>query len=497
VTTRELAREGVRRVAREFDADHVVSGTLMRIDDRLRVTCSLVDGRRATQSLAETLEGALRELPDIERQIVNAIAVELRLAVPRRSEGAPAPSASAEQLLLARSYLQRQDSEASIDGAIRLLEALGGQGDAGVEVWAELSRAYRHKHHHTRERVWLERAMSAAERSMAEAPGSAEALVAVAHGHLLLGRHEEAESEFRLAAERRPELKEPHSGLATLHVQRGDLDAAEAESRRAIAIRPGDWNDHNRLGEVLYRKGRYADAIEAWQQAARLTPDNPTPYFNMGAALFQLGRRDEAEQSFRASLERQPSSGALAGLGTVLFARNDFAGALDAFERATTLSPNNPVFWGNLAGVLRWMPGEEGRSRHAVDRAVALAREQLTLNPRRVDLMADLADWLAAAGEFDQARQWIARALDLDPGNGHNLVHAVSIHEAAGDRVRALEALEQALARGISWEEVAAARDLESLRLSPEGMQLRARSAPRADLGGSSPEQAPRPEVQS
>jgi len=149
-------------VAREFDADHVVSGTLLRIDDRMRVTCSLVDGRKASQALAETLEGALRELPDIERQIVNAIAVELRLAVPRRQESTPADPISGENFLQARTYLRRADSEASVDGAIRLLEPLSQQPDATAEVWAELSRAYRQKHHLTRDRTWVERAVNAA-----------------------------------------------------------------------------------------------------------------------------------------------------------------------------------------------------------------------------------------------------------------------------------------------------------------------------------------------
>ncbi len=498
LSTRGLAREGLQRVAREFDVDHVLSGTLQQVGEQLRLSCALIDARRGTQVMAERFEGPLRDLAAIEARLVSATIAALGLVPPSRREstGAPDPVAH-ERLLQARGYLQRFDSEAAVDGAVRLLEGLASGGAGDAEAWAELARAYRAKYRHAREADWLRRAQSAAEQAMARDPESPAAWSELGQVHAMQGRHDEAERELRAAIARRPEDTRARSGLVDLLRDRGELDAAEAECRRAIAMRPDVWVLHHQLGGLLAARGLTREAIEEWRHVVRLTPDNARAWSNIGAAWFMAGELDEAEAAYRASLERQRTGAALTGLGTVLFYRDRLAEAAELFERAVGLNDRDPMLWGNLGAALRWQPGAEVRAREALDQAVALAHEHLQRHPRDAAMMSDLASWLASRGELDEALAWVERAIAADGGNAHHHAHAVTVRELRGERAEALDALDRALERGAGWTEFDRDRDLVRLRATAEYAARRSRSTPGEPRGAAPPADPRRPEAES
>jgi superkiller protein 3 len=304
--------------------------------------------------------------------------------------------------------------------------------------------------------------------------------------HVLLGRHQEAEQEFRAAGAARPDLVAPRSGLVALLKSQGRIAAAEAECRSAIAVRPDAWSFYNQLGAILFDQGRYEEAIEAFEHVVRLMPDDARALANIGASWFRLGRLDDAERAYRLSLDRHRTATALTGLGTVLFYRDEMPAAVDAFERAAGLRENDPVMWGNLGAALRWLPDAGVESRAAFDRAIALARERLELNPLDTALMGDLGSWLGQCGDLDAAREWIGRALESDPRSAHNHAHAVTVHELRGERAEALRSLERAVSLGYRWAEFDRDRDLVRLRATGDYRALRERLAREEERSASS-----------
>jgi serine/threonine-protein kinase len=495
ISTRELASAGLRTVAREFGVEYVLSATVQRLGEQVRLAVALVDARQAAQVYAESLEASRANLHELEAAIVRGVAAALRLPPPPADVAAPVSSPVAhERFLQARGYLQRSDSEAAVDGAVRLLEPLSRGDHADARVWAELARAYRHKFERSRERAWLDKALHAAGHAAAQDPGAPEAVTELARLHVLLGRQGEAEREFADVIARRPEFVGARTGLADLLRREGRLREAEAVSRQAVAMRPDQWVTFNQLGYILFEQGRYDEASEAWQQVVRLTPDNPSAHRNLGGAAFRMGRLADAEQAYRRSLEHQRTGAAFAGLAAVLFARGDMAGSADAAERAVGLDAGVPLLWGNLGLALRWLPLAEGRARAAFDRAVALAREQLAVNPHDVALRADLAVWLACRGDLDEARERIVQALAEDPRNAETLAHAAGIFELRGERAEALRRIEEAIGLGYGWADFEADRDLERLRASEEYVDLKAKLGPERGQGASSTANPERPE---
>jgi Flp pilus assembly protein TadD len=53
------------------------------------------------------------------------------------------------------------------------------------------------------------------------------------------------------------------------------------------------------------------------------------------------GRLDEAEEQFHLSLKTQPNDSGYCGLGEIYLRRGDTGSAERAFQRATSLNPNN------------------------------------------------------------------------------------------------------------------------------------------------------------
>ena len=143
------------------------------------------------------------------------------------------------------------------------------------------------------------------------------------------------------------------------------------------------------------------------------------------------------------------NAGATVGLWGVLFTLNDYAGAVDAGERAVSLLPDNYDARFGLAEA-RWWAGDRDQARRDYGEALALARENLRLG-RTPDILVSMAGAFSASNQPDSARAYlgeIERLLDprhADVGDAYAIGVAYTI---VGDQDRALVWLGSALSRG-------------------------------------------------
>ena len=70
------------------------------------------------------------------------------------------------------------------------------------------------------------------------------------------------------------------------------------------------------------------------------------------------------------------------------------------------------------------------------------------MEPDNVELIAALADGYAMLGSEREARELIARAIELAPANGDIAGRAAEVYEMLGDREAALRQIEAALIAG-------------------------------------------------
>ena len=73
------ARKPLPEIARELGVDGVIEGTVTREGERVRITAQLVDGRTDQQLWAERYERPLRGVLDLQGEVAQAVAQQIRL----------------------------------------------------------------------------------------------------------------------------------------------------------------------------------------------------------------------------------------------------------------------------------------------------------------------------------------------------------------------------------------------------------------------------------
>jgi tetratricopeptide (TPR) repeat protein len=458
----------------------LLRGHVRREGSGLRVTYSLVDPFRSLRVGGAVVDGSAFHLFDLEDQVVasalRTLGVQSSSTSTRQSR--PPHPAARERYLQALAYLRRPDNEASVDGAIGLLEQLAESQPDSAIVHAALCRAYLFKHARSKQRIWEGRAATACERAYSLDPKAPEVQLALGAMRFQSGQHQAAREAFNEALRLDPEDYESMLGLTRTHAASGRMAEARMVCERAIALRPTDWRGHHQMGRLCLQAGEFDRAIEPYRRAIELTPDNALSRLHYGTVLYRLDRFDEAADAYRQSLAIQPNAEAYQNLGTVLYFLERYDEAIPFLRKATELMPSDPVPWGNLGNACRWLPGFETETEQALDRAIGLMRERLERDPSQAESWALLAGWLVNRGKRDEARSAIECALTRAPEDVHCMVRAGHVYHVLGDRACALHWFREARRAGFGPEELRRSPDLKGLLSDREFVRILEQAPP-------------------
>jgi len=474
LTSSEASREPAlaREQARATGARYLLGGSVRRRGDRVRLAYALTDVVSGAAVAGETIDGKVDELFALEDRLVRSVLAALDARDGRsRTGGGLQDAGSHESFIAAIASLQQSDL-ASVDSAIARLEDLRDRNPDSASVHSALGRAYGRKYALRSGREWEVKAAEACQRALSLDPHAPEAFATLGDLNVSTGRIDDAIQSFERAIALRPEYAEAWSGVSRAYLRASRFEDAEEASRRAIALRPNDWMGYNRLGMVFFRQGRFANAAEPWRMVTTLAPENSVGHLNLAGAFFHCDRWDEAASSYRRSLEIKPTAEAWAGLGSVLYYRQCHPEALEAFENALRLSPQDARLWGSLAGACDFVPGHEARAAEALDRAIALMLDRLEIDPNSAEDWALLGRWRADRKQAEPARQAIQRALALAPEDPAIMGEAVIGYHLLGDRPNALRWLREAVARGMGVEVLQRNPALATLRNDPDYVRI-------------------------
>jgi serine/threonine protein kinase/Tfp pilus assembly protein PilF len=250
---------------------------------------------------------------------------------------------------------------------------------------------------------------------------------------------EMARQMFTRAIEIDPQYALGHSGLADcasllymfFEATPANLEQAGRASERAIELDPSLAEGYVSRGVAKSLRRDFAGAVTDFETALSLNPRSfEAYYFYARACLVQGQLRKSA----------------------------------DLFERASQMRPDDyqsPL----LAGPIYIALGEREKGEEVYRRGLAIAEQQLAINPDDARAL-----YLGAAGWIDldepqKARDWLARSLAIDPNDPATLFNVACRYARLGERHAALTALEQAIDNGYAYREwIENDPDLESIR---------------------------------
>jgi len=110
----------------------------------------------------------------------------------------------------------------------------------------------------------------------------------------LLGRTEEAASEYRLAVKYAPDLAEAHVNLAQIYLGTGFKRDALAEAEKAVDLASDKPEMHFMLGRALEENGRPDEALAQFDESIRLDRGFTVAYIGAANVLLAGGKPDSA-----------------------------------------------------------------------------------------------------------------------------------------------------------------------------------------------------------
>ncbi len=164
------------------------------------------------------------------------------------------------------------------------------------------------------------------------------------------------------------------------------------------------------LATALQGQGRYDEALRAFEKAVELRADDASLWVKLGAALEQAKRSSEALLCFQRALNFDPRNLEAAYRSAPLLHQSGrLEEALAHFNLCNELRPHHPLTLGMRSCVWRDLKRYEEYLADALD-AHALA-------PQSLDLCINAGNALVLVDRFEDALQWLDRALARDPSS--------------------------------------------------------------------------------
>jgi TolB-like protein/tetratricopeptide (TPR) repeat protein len=452
-------------IASTLRVEHILSGSVRRVGQAIRVTVVLDDAESGELLWTDTFDRTLDDILGVQAEIARSVASAVVPVLSPESEVliASMPTSSPEAFnfyLRGLDYLRRPPESSTLASATGLFDRAISIDPRFAQAFAGKCEASLGSYEFTKNPEHFEDAESSCHRALTLNNGLWEVHLALGNLYRMNGLYERAASELEVAIAQQPDAAGPYLTLASIYAAQDRPAEAESMFRRAEAVESGYWRVHNEIGHFYYDQSKYDQAIRRYQRVVELAPDNGIGYDNLGNTHLALGNLDEALQAFNAS--PLPSRWTYTNRGLVYYYKGDFEKAAADQQRAIDLAPDNHRTWGRLADAARFIPGKNEQAGNAYRKAIELAELEYTINPSSWDNAIRLAAYCAHEGERQKAQQMLDHALEQ---NAEDAVYyfAAIVALRLGEREQALAYLREAVERGFSTTLILKDPDLVAL----------------------------------
>lgn len=313
-------QEDVWKAVRDLQLRYVLTGSVRRAKDRIRVTAELTDAADRTQLWSETYQRQLDDLLAVQEDIAEAIVIafggEFLRAEWRRASLRPTDSPDAWALVQKAKAQNLPINRAATDAALQLarkaIEIDPGYAGAHACLASTLMQGVING---LSERPDEDRAAALAAVERAAELSADDPTVLRTLGNVLsnCGEHEKAVRALRRAVEIAPFDFHSWGRLGRTLVYGGDaaeLREGQAVLDRILAAAPNHpmvpyW--HYFKANACVREDRSEDAVRFARKSVEAQPGYAGAWVTLANALGRLGRSDEARQAMNRALRANPA----------------------------------------------------------------------------------------------------------------------------------------------------------------------------------------------
>jgi adenylate cyclase len=240
------------------------------------------------------------------------------------------------------------------------------------------------------------------------------------------------------------------------------------------------------LANLCYSFGQPgADGLAEAERALALDPDIAEAHCVIARHLFENDRIEEADREIDIGLKLDPESWEVnREAARILYRQGRMAEAARHFQKAVSIIETDFHAWGMLSSAFQSLGNHEG-VRESAANMVSQSQRVLAEDPSNSAALGIGAGGLAILGETERAREWIERALLIDPDNlnmRYNFACVTALYLC--DPEAAMDLLEPVF-EGITislYRNVLSDPDLDSLRELPRFQKMMDATAKRLGI---------------
>lgn len=257
------------------------------------------------------------------------------------------------------------------------------------------------------------------EKALALSPRDPEVLARVADAYVQSADYARAADCYAKLLKMRPDNARVLNQLWEMYARSDQKDKAIATLEALIKRDPVNFEYYNALGDLYFQTEKTDKAIENYQVSLKLNPDQLDLYLRIADGQMQLKKFDDAKETLDAAAKRFPTRYQVPYvLGLWHMFQKDFTNAVTAFQQAETLAQNDPDKV-TLNSRFYTTFGSAYERAGDSDRAIALLRKAIELDPNNHNACNDLGYMLADQGtNLDESLVLIQKAVQMEPDNG-------------------------------------------------------------------------------
>ena len=376
----------VSEMAKNLNVGHLVEGSVVRSENRIRISAKLIEAKSNRLLWSETFERTMSDVlslhDDVAARITDSLTQRLK--------------SSSDVGLTKRPSIKPSAYEAYLKG-----------------------RFYRNKITES----GFKKAIEHFKRAIALEPGFAPAHAGLAMCYCLLGGHgmelvrphvgmprakKAAEQALRL----NDSMAEPYAFMGIVRLKyEWDWKGAEVAFKKAIKLAPNLFQARLFYSLFLEAMGRHDEAIRQAEYARFINPLSREAIVNLGWQYLQAGKPDRAQVQFESALELEPNFwGALWGQGHYYLRQGLVEKAIESFRRAVASGGGHALPLSAL-GHAYAVSGRRSDALKVLDRLKAIERKTYVSPYHLATIYVGLGDDDKAFAELERAFQQRSRSL--------------------------------------------------------------------------------------
>jgi TolB-like protein/lipoprotein NlpI len=422
--------KSIQEIGKELGVDYLLTGSIRREGDNLRIACQLVQVNPEKETWAENFDKRMDDVFAIQHDVAMQVAKYLKttLSPEQKNNIAQIPT---ENITAYNYYLKGREEYSKLEPAAMKVAigyfkealaldpdfalALAGLADAytqGSKLFSFLPVSY------------LDSALVLSEKAVALNPHAAETWKALGLAQTKKGLYDEAIEKFEKAIELNPSYESALGNLGILLALReGNSEEWIRLNEQIIRINPLKANSYLTLGAIYMSLEMSAEAEPYFEKGLALNPRNILGQYNAAFHYATVNKPEKARQHIKALAAIDPEDAYTNEMAADIALNIEPALAREYLLKAVQAKGfdperNNSVPLG--IGYFLWQEGKIDSAKMWLDPILEYHVRQVEENNSERMHMIMIASNYAVRGKKKEALKWIRKAVDkgyLDRAN--------------------------------------------------------------------------------